>query len=208
MKTLVLLALCAVGAAASAQIRITEFMYSGGNAEFIEFTNVGNSAINMFGYSYDDDSRLAGTVDLSAFGIVATGESVILAEAAEADFRAAWGLAGSVKVIGSLATNLGRNDEINLYDSSLTLVDRLTFGDQNFPGTIRTQNVSGNTDPANYGDNTISTWFLSALGDPLGSWSSAAGDVGNPGRAALPVPEPAPLGALAVGGAMLLRKRR
>jgi uncharacterized protein len=57
-----------------------------------------------------------------------------LAETSAADFRAAWGLDSSFKVIGGLTTNLGRSDEINLYNAAGELVDRLTYGD-NSPAT-------------------------------------------------------------------------
>ncbi|MBN2216505.1 MAG: lamin tail domain-containing protein, partial [Pirellulales bacterium] len=153
--------LCA--ATARAEMRITEWMYKGAkiNAaeeenEFIEFTNVGSTNVDMTGWSYDDNSQTSGTVDLSAFGIVAPGESVILAEPNEADFRTEWNLASTIKVIGSNGANLGRNDEINLYDDSDTLVDQLTFGDEDFPGSIRTQCVSGNpSNPSVLGENEV-----------------------------------------------------
>src|SRR6185312_7524044 len=107
----------AVASSAAAEMRITEYMYSGANGEFIEFTNVGDAPIDMTGWSFDDDSETPGTVDLSAFGTVAAGESVILTETAAADFRTAWSLCDAVKVIGGNTTNLGRDDEINLFDA-------------------------------------------------------------------------------------------
>lgn len=207
MKKLAWFAAFAASASAFGQIRITEWMYSGTDLEFIEFTNVGGSAIDMSGWSYDDDSRVAFTVDLSAFGVVAAGESVILAENSAGNFRMAWGLAGTVKVIGDLATNLGRNDEINLFDAGGNMVDRLTYGDQTIAGSIRTQNASGNTTPDHYGANNVLGWALSANGDSFGSWASAGGDFGNPGQAAV-VPEPATLAALSIGTIALIRRRR
>jgi hypothetical protein len=161
-------------------IRITEYMYSGSGGEFVEFTNLDVNPIDMTGWSYDDDSNVPGTVDLSAFGVVAPGQSVILAEDTAAVFIADWNLAGVV-VIGGNTTNLGRNDQINLYDGSGALVDRLSYGDQTFPGTIRTQNFSGWPCDTAIGANNIFDWFLSAVGDPQNSYTSANGDVGNPG---------------------------
>ena len=137
-------------ATAQAEMMITEWMYNGkldGNSlgEFVEFTNTGSSAIDMTGWSFDDNSRTPGSENLSAFGTVAAGESVIFTDAAAADFRTAWGLSGTVKIIGGNQDNLGRSDEINLYDSSATLVDQLTYNDQG-TGSVkgpRTQSVSG-----------------------------------------------------------------
>lgn len=82
---------------ASAQIYITEWMYNGNGetGEYIEFTNLGDTAIDMSGWSFDDDSRNAGTVSLSAFGLVNPGESVILTEADAAAFRSVWNLSAS-----------------------------------------------------------------------------------------------------------------
>jgi predicted extracellular nuclease len=169
-------------------IQITEFMYQGVNGEFVEFTNLGTRPIDMTGWSYIDDQNLpTNFFSLSAFGTVQPGESVILTEANADTFRNAWGLDSSVKVIGNLGAsgvgrNLGRNDEINLYDATGTLVDRLTYGDQSFPGTIRTQGKSGWTTVDNLSSFTInSDWVLSNVGDAQNSYTSLGGDVGNPG---------------------------
>jgi hypothetical protein len=48
------------GAATPGQVVITEWQYNG--SEFVELTNVGGEPVDMSTYSYDDDSRLAGTV--------------------------------------------------------------------------------------------------------------------------------------------------
>ncbi len=55
---------------APASMRITEWMYGGMNGEFVEFTNVEPSPIDLTGWSYDDDNRRPGQFSLSAFGIV------------------------------------------------------------------------------------------------------------------------------------------
>jgi predicted extracellular nuclease len=210
MKSIALATCLTLAAATSAlaDVRITEFMYSGAGGEFVELTNTGAVSVNLAGWSYDDDSRTPGAVDLSAFGIVGPGESVVLAELDEPTFVLEWGLSG-VKVIGGNTTNLGRNDEINLFDATSTLIDRLTFGDQNLPGTIRTQNVSGwayVSGPGPYGD-VDASWVLSAVGDVQASSTSLGGDIGNPGRYRV-VPEPTTLTLLAGAAITALRRRR
>ncbi|MEW5823148.1 MAG: DUF3616 domain-containing protein [Pseudomonadota bacterium] len=181
-RSLIVLGLCVVSGAASANMRITEYLYSGTPGEFIEFTNTGATPIDMTGWSFDDSSRVAGSFSLSGFGVVQPGESVILTEASTTDFRAAWVLCDRVKVIGGLDQNLGRGDEINLYDAGSTLIDRLTFGDQTYPGTIRTQDISGKVSVAGLGTNAISEWLLSSVSDGEGSWSNGSGNIGSPGR--------------------------
>lgn len=163
-------------------MRITEWMYDGVNKEFVEFTNVGNTAIDMTGWSYDDNSRTAGSFSLSAFGIVQPGESVILAENTEAVFRTAWGLCSGVKVIGGSTQNLSRADEINLYDATNALVDRLTYDDQTITGSIRTQGKSGWVTAAGLGANDVRLWNLSASPDSENSTTSTGGEIGSPGK--------------------------
>lgn len=168
-------------------MRITEYMYNGGGAggvgEFVEFTNVGSTTVDMTGWSFDDNSRTPGSQSLSAFGIVQPGESVIITEIPAATFRTNWALCNTLKVIGGSTNNLGREDEINLYDASNTLVDRLTYGDQTFlPGSIRTTLKSGWVNAAGLGTNTISNWTLSAVADAEGSYNSTLAETGNPGK--------------------------
>jgi hypothetical protein len=178
----------------SGGVRITEFMYSGLGGEFIEFTNRSDSPIDMTAWSFDDDHAVPGAFPLSAFGVVQPGESVVIAESDADTFRSAWGLSPAVKVIGGLGSaalggnNLGRNDEINLYNASGVLVDRLRFGDQTYTGTVRTQNLSGQAMCEVIGQDDIASWTLSAVGDAYGSLASAAGDVGTPGRYTPPAP--------------------
>jgi hypothetical protein len=166
---------------ADAEMRITEYMYGGANGEFIEFTNVGTSPVDMTGYSFDDDSEAPHTVDLSAFGTVAPGESVILTETEAGAFRTAWSLCDGVKVIGGSATNLGRDDEINLFDAAGALVDRLRYGDDTLGGP-RANNFAAWVSADGVGANNILDWTLAAVGDGEGSTASAAGDIGSPGR--------------------------
>ncbi len=172
---------------ATGGIRITEWLYSGTSGEFIEFTNVSQSAVDMTGWSFDDDHALAGAFDLTGFGIVQPGESVIITEAVAATFRTAWGLPETVKVIGGLGSvasggnNLARNDEVNLFNASDVLVDRLTYGDQTFPGTIRTQNFSGQPPQDSVGQDDVTGWQRSVVADDYGSYASTTGDVGTPG---------------------------
>lgn len=171
----------------NAQMRITEYMYTGEGEEFIEFTNIGNTTIDMTGWSYDDSSQTPGVFSLSGFGMVAPGESVIITEDNSADFRLDWGLDASVKVLGGYNNNLGRNDEINLFDDNDVLIDQLTYGDEDFVGTIRTNGQSGWAFTNDLGNNSIASWMLSTIGDVEQSFESSSGDVGSPGSYSFPM---------------------
>lgn len=166
-------------------MRITEFMYDGLGQEFIEFTNRSTQAIDLSGWSMNDANATVNAFSLSAFGLVQPGESVVVAQATAAAFRTNWNLSGTVKVIGELGVasgnNFGRNDTIHLYDGTGALIDRLQYGDQDFPGTIRTQNRSGQVPCVALGQNNIAAWVLSTTGDAYGSVASAAAEQGNPG---------------------------
>jgi len=223
------------GTAQAETVRITEWMYQGGHigaesseyGEFIEFTNMSDHAIDMTGWSFDDDSRTPGTVDFGdVFGIVQSGESVLLTDMTASAFRSIWGLDASVKVYGNNGANLGRADEINLYDSTNQLVDRLQYNDQG-SGTVdsvRTQRTSGRPGSlAAIGANNASLWVLSAIGDVENSKRSTVGagesfETASPGYTSFapkvaPVPVPAAAwlllsGVGLLGGSRLKRKSR
>jgi MYXO-CTERM domain-containing protein len=204
------LAVCAAPSARAA-IVITEWMYSGTSPEFVEITNVGAAPVDLTGWSYDDNSRTAGSTSLTSLGILAPGESAIIAEAlTAAEFHAEWGTPNTLKVAAGNTNNLGRNDEINIYDSASALADRLTYNDQGVGDVAgpRTQFISGNpTSLAALGANNATLWTLSSVGDSYGSFASAQFDVGNPGLFSV-VPEPTALALAAFGLACLRRRRR
>lgn len=208
-KLLCVAALAVVSGAATAsmgQIRITEFLYSGDDGEFIEIANIGNAAIDLTGWSYDDNSRTAGSFSLTAFGILAPGEAAIISELDAATFRSNWSLSASIKVIGGNNQNIGRSDEINIYDASSALVDRLTYNDAGVGNVAgpRAQDISVNTTAANLGANNYSLWFFSAVGDNLGSYTALTSSIGNPGI----IPTPGAIALLGMGGLMIGRRRR
>lgn len=201
--------LCAsVGAHwAPAAMVITEWAYQGNGGEFVEFTNTGSAAVDMTGWSFDDNTQTAGSVSLSNFGSVAPGESVVLADLTAAAFRTEWGLTSAVKVIGENLQNLGRADEINLYDNTGARIDWLTYDDQAGLGP-RTNTASANPlSLSAVGAHDATLWALSSVGDLYGSRLSTSGGLGNPGVFAL-VPEPASVLLAVLSGALLLATAR
>jgi predicted extracellular nuclease len=207
----------AMSAPAAASIAITEWMYNpvGGPAEYFELTNVGTTPIDMTGWSQDDSTRTVGTHPLDVFGVVLPGESVIGCQSDADGFRTYWDLPTSVKVIAyGDEHNLGRSDEINLYDNLGTLVDRLTYNDQGVDPNKgpRTQGVSGNIPLTALFQNTASAAVLSVVGDTYLSYrgGGGSGDTGNPGiyTPYVSVPEPASLALLLVAAGMASARRR
>jgi hypothetical protein len=173
-------------------MQITEWMYSANHGEYIEFTNRSAQPIDLTNWKLRDDQLALPGLSLSPFGIVQPGEAVIVTEAIDTTFRTAWNLPPTVKVIGQLGSvgvggqNLGRADQIHIFDSGDVLIDRLFYGDQTFPGSVRTQNISGQAPCSALGQNTVLAWVLSAVGDVYGSVQSNATptnlrDIGSPG---------------------------
>lgn len=182
----------------SQSIAITEWMYNGASGaarEYVEFTNIGSSPVSINNWSFDDDSRSPGSFQLGAgAGTVQPGESFIVTEVAASTFRTFWNLASTVKVFGSNSNNLGRADEINLYNASNQLVARLSYNDQSGQGP-RTQGNSGSaplatvqTTLANGASNSSfssvanANWVLASVGDAYGSYTNTQTEVGNPGK--------------------------
>lgn len=203
VKTLLLMSLLSMNTLAHADVRITEWMYNTSNSasgEFFELTNFGSTAVDFTGWSYDDDSRVAGTVSLASFGIVAAGESVIVTELTATAFRNLWNLAADVKVLGNLTVNLGREDEINIFNGGL-LVDRLSYDDRQGlgPRTTGTSAVPGSLSIV--GSNQAAGWVLSQAGDVHGGFANKVGELGSPGSAAFitAVPEPSSYALLMAG---------
>lgn len=217
-KTLLFTASIAIAAAcsASAQVRITEWMYQSASDtfEFIELTNMGSAAVDFAGWGFNDEKGLGdGLFDISGFGVVAAGESVLLTDMAVADFRAAWDLDESIKILTGYANGFGRNDVINVFDQNGDLVDRLTYGDDGYaPGSPRTRGASGNILEENLGFNDASAAIMAQAGDIFGSYAIASGDIGNPGYYYAAVPEPQTvalaLSAVVALTAFALRRRR
>jgi uncharacterized protein YjiK len=177
-------------------IRITEFSYQlrdFSEAEFVELTNVGTTPVNMTGWSFDDSTAVAGSFDLSGFGVVAPGESVVFTDVTAASFRTYWGIAESVDVVGGSTQGLGNGDQINIYDDAGNLVDRLTYDD-----TPRSRDNSVvPTSLAAIGANVYDDWALSSTANDPGSITvDSAGpgtSIGSPGTsqyAAGPVAAP------------------
>jgi len=203
---------------AAAAIRITEWMYQGNPdeeiiapeaGEFVELTNVGTSPIDMTGWWFRDSSDSAAPLDLSEFGIVLPGESVVWTDWSAPLFKEAWGLGPDVDVIGLAEPGLGRGDTIHVYDATDTVVDILQYDDRDVPGPPRTRQMSANIPLAALGMNDAAQAIASSEGDEFGSYVNARLEVGNPGiyTPLWAIPEPASAALVAACGLLLAIRR-
>ncbi len=136
LKITTLAAIVAATVVAQADVFITEVTYKGLFGEYFELANTGTTSVDLTGWSYDDNSDIAGTVALPSVTLLA-GDTIIVTEVSQAVFEQAWYLdSGEGKptilkaILQNNSVNLGRNDEINIYNASDVRVDQLTYNDQ------------------------------------------------------------------------------
>lgn len=228
-------AIVAAGQQLQAQVRITELMSEGQGdidsmnggrrqREFFEITNLGNSAVDVSTWSYNDNN----TNDPNNFGpslsSIAAGESIVFTQMSVSDFQNLWNLDPSVRIVsyGQLS-NLGNADTVNIYNSftqnGSTLVDSLTYTtDARGSGISRNRPWDGGT-----GQYLNSSWVESSVGDSFGSHLAANPpsfaapydnpavytDLANPGTyTQVPEPTALALGSLGLVGLLVAARRR
>jgi hypothetical protein len=195
-------------------IRITEYMYKPGVSpgEFVQFTNLGTTAVNMSGWSEDDATGTPGVHSLSGLGILQPGQSAILAQATQSAFDSAWNIPSSVPYVVENGTdNLGSSDTIFLFDGS-NIVDELVYGTGSGPKASGVAAVPGSASVI--GTNDWAGWVLLTAGQN-GAYKSngGTGDIGSPGFSSFATPVPLPAAAWllisGLGGLVpALRRRR
>lgn len=194
VTTLAALAAVTVAAQAAPQIKVTEVMYTGLFGEFVEITNTGDASQDMTNWSFSDNSRTPDETSLSGIGTLDAAEVAVITEVSDTIFIQAWYTEptnnpvtlAAANIVENNVANLGRSDEVNIYDSADTLVDRVTYNDQTSNGP-RSEDVSAvpkdtwNFTLANMGTD----WVLSTDSQVAGEWKAgvagATGPVGSPG---------------------------
>ncbi len=226
-----------IAPAATAQVRITEFMSEGqgdsgqGNGgrrqrEFFEITNLGSASVDVSTWSWNDNNANDPHNWGPSIGSINAGESIVFTQMTAADFRTYWGLSQSVRIFSFLQlSNLGNADTINIYNSftqnASTLVDSLTYtADARGGGVSRNRPFDGLT-----GQYPNSQWISSALGDsfqsrlapsptgfppnfPAPTTGFNAGDYIDLANPGVYVPTPGAAAVLGLGGLMISRRRR
>lgn len=201
-------AVVATAATAQAQLRFTEVMSSSGTngtGDWVELTNFGSGAVNITGYKLDDGSfNLGAAVYLQGVTSIAAGQSVVFLESAAGAgipaFRTFWGDIDSLLVIGYYSgSGVGLSsggDGVSLFDAGGSKVTQETF-DAAATGS------SFGFDP------TTSTFGAVSANGSFGAFTSAGSptNVGSPGTIPEPSTYAALVGALALAGVALRRRR-
>ena len=149
------------------------------NADWFEITNYGTTSINLGGFSWDDNTNVAGSSVFPAIN-VAPGEAVVVwagTAANEAAFRTRWIMHPSTQVVvSSQLTGAFQNlsssaDAVVLYDTSATAVE---ICNAIYNSTLPGKSVEFDTANAVYLGN--------AVVGVRGAWASLGNDVGSPGN--------------------------
>ncbi len=173
-----------------------------GAADYFEITNYGPTAVDMEGFTWDDDSRSYASGLAWAFPAgtsLAAGESVVVTTADPAAFRAWWGLDESVQVIQTPgAPGLGQNDGVALFDNTGRELSYLSYAAGGFMRPDGSPAAGGHAGVSGGGAETDAlVWdpasgvttprYAAAQAGVLGAFQAAneAADVGSPGVSAL-----------------------
>jgi len=189
---------------ASAQIRITEVMSDSANSgDWFELTNTSSSAVDLLNWYWDDDGPSGADGALFPQIVVNPGESVVVVrdvvdQAGTDAFVTSWGggftaygeyLFGGPDTFSGLSSN---GDKIELWDAdpntaaTFALIDSVTFG-----AATTGSSFAWSTDGTDLG--------VSINGVNL-AVTSTLGDIGSPGAAVSPVPEPSSIVLAAFAG--------
>lgn len=149
------------------------------NDDWWELTNYGSTAIDLTGFSFDDDSEQPGTVVFNNVTIGA-GESIVIwngVSANEADFENNWGVAGqNLQIISSdefssSLPGLGQGgDAVVLFDTSSTPIEICKAAYQSANAGVSVE------------FDTTCIIIGNAQAGVRGAYTSIGGDVGSPGN--------------------------
>jgi DNA/RNA endonuclease YhcR with UshA esterase domain len=150
------------------------------NQDWFEITNYGTTAVDLAGFSWDDDSEVPGTVVLPSI-VVNAGQTAVVWVGTNTNvdaFKANWGINGSSNVtvitaddmIG-VAPGLGQGgDAVVLYDTSATPIEVCKAAYANAAAGL---SVEFDTNCTFLGNATIGV---------RGAYASVGNDVGSPGN--------------------------
>ncbi len=212
------LGILVVGQTVYGQLRITEVMYDSTHTPvsvdhnyWWELTNCGQTSVNLQGYSWDDNSGIAG-VFLFPNLVIEPGESIVIVErvnqgTAVQDFRNCWGtevdnvtILSQTDFVGAPPfPGFGLGGDLFLFDNADQQIDMVTA----FPTPVQ-----GFTIECPCGN----PCRVSVDGEN-GAYQASCGDVGSPGRISNPIPTVSAWGLAAMfiliitGGTLVFRRR-
>ena len=165
-------------------LAITEIMASSNDPntlisdDWFEITNYGSSAVDLGGFSWDDNSWLPGTVVFPSM-VIAPGEAIVVAQidaANEPAFRTAWNLGPWVQVLVNEDFTIGQpgfsssGDGVALFDTSSTPIEICRA---EFSLALAGFSVEFDTACTYLGNSTVGV---------RGAYASTGSDVGSPGN--------------------------
>ncbi|MCR9155118.1 MAG: lamin tail domain-containing protein [Croceimicrobium sp.] len=148
------------------------------DGDWFEVRNAGMNPVNISGYSWDDNSRGAGTHTVTTMMIPAGG-SALFVDVADADvsaWEAEWKQAGQGLIILNRDSEFngfsglsGTEDEVNLYDDEGRLISFVAYGSGDVNAGFSLEfDMNGSL-------------VGSSVDGTNGAYSSVGGDVGSPG---------------------------
>ncbi len=214
------LAAMSFAATARAGVIISEVDPAGSSttyaADWFELTNTGLAAVDITGWTMDDNSNSAAlSVPIHGITSIAAGQSVVFAEdtggvdaTIQTNFVSAWfnGTAPAsftMGFYGGSGVGLGSGgDAVNIFDSGGNRVTGVSFGAVTPGATFDNSAGLGSINLPLPGVSTVSV-----AGVDGAFLSSPGGETGSPGTIAN-APEPASLSLLAISGGIVLLHRR
>jgi hypothetical protein len=207
--TVVVAALFLTWQAAHADLVVTEVMSSSShtnsqaNGDWWELYNSGPLAIDLTGYSWDDNTATAGSADFNG-ATIGAGQAIIICQenvGSEQAWLDAWGLSG-VTVINlgnsEFQNFSGSGDEVHVYNPSLLEIAAVSFETA----------TTGHSFVWNSAGVSLGLSVLDVDGAFQATELAGGGpDIGSPGYASV-VPEPGVMALLAMGAFGVAAGRR
>lgn len=163
------------------------------NDDWFELTNTGPITVSLAGWSWDDESAIPGVAGFGSITSIGPGESIILtgeASGTAEGWRSAWGVGDSVQVAtltdGGFQGLSANGDKVYIFDNTNAVVTFVSFGTATEGTTFEWDRAGNSLGLSVVGEN-------GAFKAASNGWSTSPGpgsDIGSPGVAVAPVPEP------------------
>ena len=227
-------AICCLASPALAQfstLRIPEAMRSsgvGGTADWWEVTNYGSSAVDITGWTVDDDFMSGSSIALNGITSINAGESVAFLETTTLDsgtvatlissFRTFWGGSVASAQIGyyagsGISFGSGGDGIVMFSGTGAETTPRVTFGTAT-PGASFYYGYDAAGDPTTSPNTNAIVSTVGTLNGQItfASATTVPQNIGSPGTAVAAVPEPSSVALLAIGAgagvALVFRRTR